>query len=531
MRSQGTMFLKNTYSVEAEAKAKGKRKSTVDYGMNFGEDRSVHVYSWAKLSVAETIHQLLNNLLILGLNTYVVILGKSSASSDDMMLYPHPFARKKVLEDPTITLVQLLLLSSDTGVLRATHEFIQAAYLNKYSYRFLVENSNFLELVFLRLNSDFAAIAIYNIRKLFLTMESEMSADDKAKFKDYNSFSFAEDTSYLETSISQYFPISRLLPKFFIQVLLVKGEDAFNKIFFGDEHFTADSLWNSKMRRELTDSLEIFFSEDISELESQLKSLHEPTSEMSIGNMHWYMFKPQRKPSLKVVYREFENSLRCGPIFLKPWIKDSFRNYKMPEEIVGQFIENLYGYLRTMVGSVACQGNFTENVRSLDKTYSLWVVLKSHVKMIRTFIIPEYDCYESLDTVLEMWIAIDENNLLGLGGESSTIKIENSVMLTNNWDENVIAVFEIIISSMITHEKEPMPTNIKTFAGKQGIKNSLLKVASIIVDRYFTAATITINHMLILKYLFIVCTHFNFCYQHKKILSQELLDLFRLEPS
>ena len=516
--------------MEAEAKAKGKRRSTVDYAMNFGEDRDVYVYSWAKLGVAGTMNQLLNNLLILGLNTYVVILGKSSASSDDMMLYPHPFARKKVLEDPTITLVQLLLLSSDTGVLRATHEFIQAAYLNKYSYRFLVENSNFLELVFLRLNSDFAGIAIYNIRKLFLTMESEMSADDKAKFKDYNTFSFAEDTQYLETSISQYFPISRLLPKFFIQALLVKGEDAFNKIFFGDEHFTADSLWNSKMRRELTDSLENFFSEDIYHLESQLKSLHEPNSEMSIGNMHWYMFKIQRKPSLEMVYRELENSLRCGPIFLKPWIKDSLRNYKMPEEIVGQFIENLYSYLRTMVGSVACQGNFIENVRSIDKTYSLWVVLKSHVKMIRTFIIPEYDCYESLDTVLEMWIAIHENNLLGLG-KSSTIKIENAVMLTNNWDENILAVFEIIISSMITHEKEPMPTNIKTFALKQGIKNSILKVASIIVDNYFLAATITINHTLILKYLFIVCTHFNFCYQHKKILSQDLLDLFRLEPS
>ena len=62
-----------------------------------------------------------------------------------MMLYPHPFATKVILEPQTIILIELLLLSKNDTVLEATHRLIESAYLNKYSYVYLIENTNFLE--------------------------------------------------------------------------------------------------------------------------------------------------------------------------------------------------------------------------------------------------------------------------------------------------------------------------------------------------------------------------------------------------
>ena len=478
------LFKKNKYSFSSNSPY---RRNTIEFQINDENTKPVYNYSYASLGEAKSMMDLMNNQLVLTLLVMKVCLSKTRSPGEDLMLFPHPLTRKIILEDETIILLQLLLMSKNEAVLLATHEFLSLGYLDKFSYKRLLQETNLLELVFLRLQGSFARLAITNIREVFFKIENDANPEEKLAFSGLLSMSFITEDK-VSPILNQLFSPFGLQPKFLIHKLIDKGFTEFIGIYFCDEYFTPDLLWNSKMKEELNTTLEKYFFDDIQKVKSVLIEMHKDNT--SNQDLYWDKLRIHPKPVIQISYNEIQRTIKCGPIFLKMWIKPEFDDFRLPDEIVPKFIVELYELLKSNVI------NFidSDKLLNLSEVRNLHIILKSHSKVLKLYSISDYDCYEALDKVLEFWMEMLEL--------TKTHDKCDSILL-NRWENNIILVFEIIIVSI----KNADQNNVRQFCLLKRLKENILRVATIVLSNYYECEErkiswneLKIQHNLVLQF-------------------------------
>lgn len=528
------LFLKNQY--QKDLKLQRKRTSDIILGKN--EELLIYDYTWANLETVRNINDLCNNSLVLGVKIIQECLKKSRQSNEDLLLYPHPYARKMIIENETVNLMQLLQLSPNESVLQAAHELIQMAYLHKYAFSFLLENTNFQELCFLRLKSNSATIAISNIKTLFKKWESSLKLEKRANLDSFiNSINELQDdeiTNNLRLNQVAYFPALGFLPKYMIKLLIDKPETMFKDIYFSEGNFergldTPDFIWKESMRKSLVQHLEGLFEKNVKKMKKKIIELHD-NSKVKIGHVDWNEFSFEKiSTGTQLNYKELEKELIVGPIFIKNWIKSEFASYNLQDTIVKDFIISLNEMLRAVIRKIVVIDSLYSKDLKIQQLEDLLVILNCHLKILKVYEISNYDCYDSMEIILETWInqyVGTNKNFLEESSFFNLQQLDDQAIRINLLDQVVIRSLDILIESI----GKGLESNVRTLAYKSGTRNSLLKIASIIVEKYCDSQLITWNHLKIFKKFFVVCSEFNTGNQ-LKIIKPTLLEIFRIEKN
>jgi hypothetical protein len=429
-----------------------------------------------------------SNEILLCLNIIKVCIAKTKSQSEDLMLFPRPFARQMVSEKESVNLFNQLLLIRDSNIVVITQEIIALSYFNRFSFKHITTGTNYTERslygMFERTTGEAVA---KNLRQLFFLVQQDAPEEIKKVLDRFKTYGYLDsDTASDETDnekeravkekIFEMYPLFKSLPTTMIYILIHNGWDDFCKVFYSNSFQMPNLYWNADMRKQLLAEMKEKFRGEF----DRLRINHEKfiLNKLSVG-----IFEPLYQPSRLIEFKAVHKELVCDGIFLKFWVMPEYEDFEIQETQIPRMVSRLHRMLEKKVDSVLTDTNPDLAVYQQDRIKDIYIILKAELKILEKYSVSNDHCYASLEKIFEIWNGISFSDLTSKGSVAA-----------NMWELVIGNVLKIITCSLSPNVKE----NLDDFKKNIDLKGGLLKAVSRLINRLLTDKFCSLNSLRIM---------------------------------
>lgn len=428
-----------------------------------------------------------SNEIFLCLNIIKTCIARTKSQSEDLMLFPRPLARQMVSEKETVNLFNQLLLIKDSTIVAIVQEIINLAYFNRFSYKHILTGTNYYERSIHGMhNMTVGEIVAKNFRDLFFLVQNDAAEELKKLLGRFATFGYLDsdidDTEtererVLKDKLFDLYPLFKTLPWQMVYILVRRGgPEEFVRNFYSKKFEHPRLLWIEDMRHQLLTEMREKFKGEF----DRLKANHEKFIQ---GKLSMGIFEPLFQPSRVIEYKAVLKELVCDNVFLRIWILPEHDDFDLDEAQTPRIILKLNRMLDKKVDTLINDPNVSVAVTLIEKIKEIYVILKANLKILKKYQVASENQLATLHKLLELWS----------GYVFDSVNSENSCNI-NLWELVIKNAFKIVGLFLNRASKE----NVEDFRKNKNIRTSILRVASLIVNKVLHDNWCSFNYLRIL---------------------------------
>ena len=467
-----------------------KKTQTTNYFMTKSAMKDSITYNFSSVNLqreAYSQHLRKANEILLCLHIVKVCVARTKSQSEDLMLFPRPFARQMISEKESVNLFNQLLLIRDSKIVIITQEIVSLAYFNRFSYKHITSGTNYTERTLCglsdRSNGERAAM---NFREIYFLVQQDAPEEIKKMLGRFSTYGYLDtDTNEenetdkeksVKDKIFDMFPLFKSLPWAMIFILIRSGWDEFAKIFYSNNFQMPNLLWTAEMRKQLLADMKEKFRGEF----DRLKINHEKflNNKLSVG-----IFEPLFQPSRFIEYKAVNKELVCDNIFLKFWVMPEYEDFDLQETQIPRMTSRLHRMMEKKIDSIINDPSPEVAIGRQEKIKDIYIILKADLKILEKYTVTNEHSYVTLEKILKIYNSIVFDEL----GTKNAAAI-------NIWELVIGNVFKIVTYCLSPSVKE----NLEEFRLNIPLKTSILTCLSRILNRLINDSWCSVNSLRIL---------------------------------
>ena len=474
-------------------KAENKRRASGGQQSNKTNLKEAITYNFSSANLKREAYSHLlkkSNEILLCLNIIKICVARTKSQSEDMMLFPRPLARQMISEKESVNLFNQLLLIKDAEIVHITQEIISLAYFNKFSYRHILNGTNYFERVLSGMGNRLTGeIAAKNFREIYFMIVQDTTEDIKKMLGRFSTYGYldsdfedmeSERDKAMKEKIFDLYPLFKSLPWAMIYILIRNGWEDFVKVFYSNSYQMPNLLWNVDMRKQILGEMREKFRGEF----DRLKINHDKYLNLKLSSG---IFEPLYQPSRFIEYKAVTKELVCDNIFLKIWIMPEYEETELPEAQVPRIISRLHRMLEKKVDSLLNDPNPELAVCLQERIKDIYIILKANLKILQKYNISAEHPFTTIQKLLEIWNSFVFDEEASRNGTSA-----------NLWELVIVNCYKIITYSLSQVLKENLDDFRKNTAIKVSILRNISKIINkILIEKFSSLNCLRIMHSFI----------------------------------